>query len=166
MSRMINTYTYQSVGKRAEQLQLALEDCPVESSTLMMAKRGQTVSATAYIDARNQLIEAEQQLQNFYQQYDVILQPVLSKVPAKLGWLDMDSDDLKAYGSRFTAYSGFTALANGTGQPSMSVPMHVTESNLPVGALFTAAWGKDATLLQLAAQLESAAPWPQLADSA
>jgi Asp-tRNA(Asn)/Glu-tRNA(Gln) amidotransferase A subunit family amidase len=34
---------------------------------------------------------------------------------------------------------------------------------LPVGALFTAAWGGDAILLQLAAQLENAAPWQQLA---
>mgnify|MGYP003661312770 CR=1 FL=1 len=76
----------------------------------------------------------------------------------------MDSEDLKAYGGRFTAYSGFTALANGTGQPSMSVPMSRTASNLPVGALFTAAWGDDATLLQLAAQLEQAAPWQRLAD--
>ena len=164
MSRMINTYTYQSIAKRAEELQLPLEDCPLESSTLSMAKRGQSVSATAYVDARNWLILAEQQLQDFYQQYDVILQPVLSKTPAKLGWLDMDSEDLKDYGSRFTAYSGFTALANGTGQPSMSVPMHVAESNLPVGTLFTAAWGDDATLLQLAAELENAAPWQQLAD--
>ena len=164
MSRMINTYIYQSVGKRAEELNLPLEDCPIEASTLAMAKRGQTVSATNYVDARNSLIMAEQQLQNFYQQYDVIIQPVLSKVPAKLGWLDMNSEDLKEYGSRFTAYSGFTSLANGTGQPSMSVPMHLAESNLPVGALFTAAWGDDATLLQLAAQLENAAPWQLLAD--
>lgn len=164
MSRMINTYTYLAVSKRAEQLQLALEDCPVEASTLMLAKRGQTVSASTYVEARNSLIGAEQQLQDFYHQYDVIIQPVLSKVPAKLGWLDMDSDDLKTYGARFTAYSGFSALANGTGLPSMSVPLHVTESNLPVGALFTAAWGEDATLLQLAAQIEDAAPWPQLAE--
>lgn len=107
---------------------------------------------------------AEQQLQDFYQRYDIIIQPVLSKVPAKLGWLNMDSKDLKEYGSRFTAYGGFTALANGTGQPSMSVPMHLAKSNLPIGALFTAAWGDDATLLQLATQLENAAPWQLLAD--
>jgi len=165
MSRIINTYTYQSVGKRAEKLNLALEDCPIEASTLAMAKRGQAVSAIAYVDARSCLIEAEQKLQGFYQQYDVIIQPVLSKVPAKLGWLNMDSEDLKEYGSRFTAYSGITALANGTGLPSMSVPMRITESNLPVGVMFTAAWGDDATLLQLAAQLENAAPWQQLAEA-
>ncbi|MFT6824894.1 MAG: amidase [Pseudohongiellaceae bacterium] len=164
MSRMISTYAYQAVGKRAKELNLSLEDCPIETSTLAMAKRGQTASAIAYVDARNCLIEAEQKLRVFYQHIDVIIQPVLSKVPAKLGWLDMNSEDLKEYGDRFTAYSGITALANGTGQPSMSVPMHVAESNLPVGALFTAAWGDDATLLQLAAQLEKAAPWQQLAD--
>ena len=164
MSRLINTFTYQAVSKRAAELQLSLEDCPIESSTRSMAQRGQAVSASAFVDARNYLITAEQQLQAFYQQYDLIIQPVLSKVPAKLGWLDMDSEDLKAYGGRFTAYSGFTALANGTGQPSMSVPMSRTASNLPVGALFTAAWGDDATLLQLAAQLEQAAPWQRLAD--
>ena len=164
MSRLINTFTYQSVSKRAEELQLSLEDCPLETSTLAMAKRGQAVSASAYVDAQNSLIVAEQQLHDFYQQYDVIIQPVLSKVPAKLSWLDMNSEDLKEYGSRFSAYSGFTALANGTGQPSMSVPMRMAESNLPVGALFTAAWGGDSTLLQLAAQLEKAAPWQQLAD--
>ena len=164
MSRMINTFIYRSVAKRAEELQLPLEDCPLEASTLSMVKRGETMGAAAYVDARNCLIAAEQQLQDFYQQYDVIIQPVLSKVPAKLGWLDMDSEDLKKYGGRFTAYSGIPALANGTGEPSMSVPMHVAESNLPVGALFTAAWGDDATLLQLAAQLENAAPWQQLAD--
>lgn len=164
MSRMINTYTYKSVANRAAELQLPLEECPLETSTLSLAKRGQAVSASAYVDARNCLIAAEQQLQDFYQQYDVIIQPVLSKVPAKLGWLDMNSEDLSEYGSRFTAYSGIAALANGTGQPSMSVPMHVAKSNLPVGALFTAAWGEDVTLLQLAAQLENAAPWQQLAD--
>lgn len=164
MSRMINTYTYRSVDKRAKELKLPLEDCPIEASTLAMAIRGQTVSASNYVDSRNCLIAIEQQLQDFYRKYDVIIQPVLSKVPAKLGWLDMDSKDLKAYGGRFTAYSGFTALANGTGQPSMSVPMHVAESNLPVGTLFTAAWGDDATLLRLAAQLENASPWQRLAD--
>lgn len=164
MSRLINTYTFQAVHKRAEQLQLSLEDCPIESSTRSMAQRGQAVSASAYVDARNCLLVAEQQLRDFYQQYDVIIQPVLTKVPAKLGWLDMDSDDLKAYGSRFTAYSGFSALANGTGLPSMSVPMGRTDSNLPLGALFTAGWGDDVTLLQLATQLEEAAPWQRVAD--
>jgi amidase len=163
MSRLINTFAYQSVARRADELQLALEDCPLEASTLSMAKRGQSVTAPAFIDSRNWLLMAEQLLADFYGEYDLVIQPVLSKVPAKLGWLDMNSDDLKDYGSKYTSYTGFTALANGTGLPSMSVPLHMTESNLPVGVLFTAAWGGDETLLRLAAQLEKAAPWSKLA---
>ncbi|MEX0965480.1 MAG: amidase family protein [Pseudohongiellaceae bacterium] len=165
MSRLINTYAYKSVSKRAEELELSLDDCPLESSTRAMAKRGASLSASDFLDARDCLISAEQQLKGFYQRYDLLIQPVLSKAPAKLGWLDMNSEDLKTYASRFKAYSGFTALANGTGQPSMSVPMLITESNLPIGAMFTAAWGDDLKLLKLAAQLEQAAPWPGVANS-
>ncbi|MDD9894254.1 MAG: amidase family protein, partial [Gammaproteobacteria bacterium] len=60
----------------------------------------------------------------------------------------------------FRQYSGFTSLYNGTGQPSMSVPLHRTDSGLPVGVMFTGAWGSDLRLLRLASQLEQAQPWP------
>ena len=164
MSRLINVYSYQAVSKRAKALQLELDDCPLETSTMAMVKRGVRVIASDFLDAKDCLIMAERQLERFYQDYDLIIQPVLSKVPAELGWLDMNSADLKSYGARFKAYSGLTALANGTGQPSMSVPILTTESNLPVGAMFTAAWGQDTKLLRLAAQLENAAPWSGLAN--
>lgn len=166
MARLINVYAYQAVGKRAKALGLDLDDCPLESSTLAMSQRGAKICASDFLDARDSLMEIEQQVHTFHQRFDVIIQPVLAKPPAKIGWLDMNSADLKDYAAKFKAYSGFTALANGTGQPSMSVPMGLGASGLPNGALFTAAWGGDMTLLQLAAELERAAPWPGLADPA
>ncbi|HAO89409.1 MAG TPA: amidase, partial [Gammaproteobacteria bacterium] len=109
------------------------------------------------------LTRVEQQMVVFHQKYDVLLSPVLTKTTAKLGWLDMNTGDLNEYGARFRAYSGFTALYNGTGQPSASLPLFQDSAGLPVGVMATAAWGNDHLLLQLSAQLEQAAPWPQIA---
>lgn len=78
----------------------------------------------------------------------------------------MDSDDQKEYTNRFREYSGFTSLYNGTGQPSMSAPLHQTHAGLPIGVMFTGAWGMDLQLLQLAKQLEQAQPWPRIAQLA
>ena len=75
----------------------------------------------------------------------------------------MNESDLKAYGDRFRAYSGFAALYNGTGQPSVSIPSTINSSGLPVGAMFSGPWGSDLTLLQLSRQLEQQNPWPLLA---
>ena len=46
-----------------------------------------------------------------------------------------------------------------TGQPAISLPLHWNANGLPIGVMFAARLGEDATLLRLAAQLEAAAPW-------
>jgi len=159
MSKIINTHVFQSIAPRLAELGLSLENCPVEASTRIMAKNGSEISADIFVNAKDQVKDAERQMSELHQKYDVLISPVLSKIPAKLGWLDMNSDDMKTYTKRFKAYSGFTALYNGTGQPSMSMPLHQSTAGIPVGVMFTAAWGADSLLLKLAAQIEAAAPW-------
>jgi amidase len=53
----------------------------------------------------------------------------------------------------------FTFLANLTGQPAISVPLHWTPEGLPIGVHFLARFGEEGTLFSLAVQLEKARPW-------
>jgi Asp-tRNA(Asn)/Glu-tRNA(Gln) amidotransferase A subunit family amidase len=53
----------------------------------------------------------------------------------------------------------YTQLANLTGRPAISLPLHWTADGLPLGVQLVGALGTDGLLLQLAAQLEEAQPW-------
>jgi amidase len=50
---------------------------------------------------------------------------------------------------------------NTTGQPAVSLPLYWNAAGLPIGLQFAGRFGDEATLLQLAAQLEQAQPWNQ-----
>jgi amidase len=65
---------------------------------------------------------------------------------------------LEAFRPMFDA-APYTMVANVTGQPSISLPLHWTADGLPMGVLFTARFGDEATLFRLAAQLEQSLPW-------
>jgi amidase len=60
----------------------------------------------------------------------------------------------------------FTAFGNVTGLPSISLPLHRTAEDLPVGVMLTGGPFDEATLIRLSAQLEKAAPWAERIASA
>lgn len=95
----------------------------------------------------------------FQQTYDAMLSPTLGKRPVPLGVLSLSHSDTAAVLRGNAEFSPFTRLANVTGQPAMSVPLHWSADGLPVGVMFTARFGDEATLFRLAAQLEKARPW-------
>lgn len=66
---------------------------------------------------------------------------------------------------RLIDWVAFTPLQNVTGDPAISLPLARSENGLPIGLMFSARLGCDATLLELAYELEEASPFPLLTSS-
>ena len=91
----------------------------------------------------------------FHRHYDVVLTPTLAHETPKLGHLD-PMQDFETVIERLQDWVVFTPLANATGAPAVSLPLAQTKSGLPQGMMFTARNGWEATLLELAYELEEA----------
>lgn len=132
----------------------------LEPITLAFVEYGRHVSGMDYARANATLQTAAVAMGQFLQRYDVVLSPTLAAPPLKLGRIGLTPDvDFQAWGQRTGQFSPFTQIANMTGQPSMSVPLAMSQGGLPIGVLFTGRYGEEALLLRLAAQLEQVAPW-------
>ncbi|HMM76336.1 MAG TPA: amidase [Gammaproteobacteria bacterium] len=97
----------------------------------------------------------------FFTHYDVWLTPTTTQPPQPNGWFDFDAAQPKQATQRIGDVPKFTAIANMTGQPAISLPLHWTPDGLPVGVQLVGRYGDEATILRLAAQLEADAPWRQ-----
>jgi amidase len=156
------------------------DDSGFELDTLVMAGLGHGTRAdelSAALERRHDHIAA---LARFHSSYDLLLTPTLADLPPKVGAFELPgvlqsaasllvrtgtSGLLKRVGvvdkmiSDNLGWVPFTQLANLTGRPAMSVPLHWTADGVPLGVQFVAPLGGEATLLRLAAQLEQAQPW-------
>ena len=136
----------------------------LERVTRLACELGSTLSGADYIEAIEVVHSVGREMARWLGEYDVLLTATLAEPPAIIGHLASDRadgwDDFLDYRlNHVLPYSPFTALANGTGQPAMSVPLWWNAAGLPVGSHFMAQAGDDLMLLQLAAQLEHADPW-------
>lgn len=159
MSVIIDANTAAMLDARAETVgrQPGLED--VEYITWRSAKSGREMPAAQLVQAIQAIHRTGRQMARFFQSFDVLLSPVLVQPPVPLGFLNTQTEDVKAYVNSLFQFFGFTGLFNATGQPSMSVPLYWSDENLPIGLLFSGRFGEDAMLFRLAAQLEQARPW-------
>ncbi|HKV40055.1 MAG TPA: amidase family protein, partial [Blastocatellia bacterium] len=94
-----------------------------------------------------------------FEEFDVYLCPVLGTLPPEIGYIDPVKIDPKELNRRQGIVFPFTPPFNFTGQPSMSLPLWQSGNGLPIGMMFTARYGDEATLFRLASQLEKELPW-------
>lgn len=94
-----------------------------------------------------------------FDQFDVFLSPTLITPPPEVGLIDTVNLDSKELNRRQARVFGYTPPWNMTGQPSISLPLAWSAEGLPIGMMFTGRYADEATLLNLAVQLEQAMPW-------
>jgi amidase len=130
----------------------------VEPWTLGLARWSEQLQTTQLESFYERVVTIPRRLSEFFQSHDVILSPVLPRPSAAVGELAPTRafDELFRV---FVDYVSYTPLHNIAGLPSMSVPLFTTSAGVPMGSMFSAARGADETLLELALELEAAAPW-------
>jgi amidase len=124
----------------------------VDATMLEQARRQKPVTVEARDAALREIDAAMSPIVDWWDEFDLLVTPTMRQPP----WL---------LGERTgPLHSGVFAVPfSFTGQPALSVPLHRTESGLPVGVQIVGAPGADRLLLDVAAALETASPWPTIA---
>jgi amidase len=108
-------------------------------------------------DTRADLAQVERSLAGF----DLLLTPTMPCAPPPVG--ENDGQDPVRVALRAARRVSFLSTWNHLAWPAITVPAGLDDDGLPVAAQLIARPGGEELLIQVAAQLEVARPWPQLA---
>jgi amidase len=139
---------------------------PADPDLLTPLNRGlveaaRATSAAVYAAAVVQLQTTSRRVVEFCRDLDVVLSPGLALPPVPIGWQEEGVEGAFEQLLRNTAFTPFTAVANMTGLPAMSLPLHWSAGGLPIGVQALGPPAGESLLLRLASQLESARPWAE-----
>ena len=119
-------------------------------------------SGSDYLAAIETVHAFGRQMARHLEPIDILVTPTLGEPPAKVGRFKPVNEDFLDYrtgpGGVF-AYSPYTAAFNASGQPCVSLPLHWSADDLPVGVHLAASFGDDELVMAVSAQLEGAMPW-------
>ncbi|MBI3786202.1 MAG: amidase [Deltaproteobacteria bacterium] len=139
---------------------LGLDD--VEPLTWAVAEIGRARPATDYIAAIETVQGLGRRVAAWWEEgFDLLLTPTTAQPAPRLGELVSTPDEPLLAFMRAAPFGAYTLPFNETGQPAISLPVHVTQDGLPVGAQLVAAAGREDLLLRVAAQLEAVFNWQQ-----
>ena len=125
----------------------------------MYYEAGAKATAADYAGAVQAIHRTGRLVGQFFERYELLLTPTLPRPPEKLGVVDMNTEDPESYGRAVALFTSFTAPFNASGNPAMSVPLHWSAGELPIGIQIAGRYGDEASLFRVAAQLEQARPW-------
>ncbi len=155
-----------SVDHWAAEVGRPVTEDDVEPLTWALAQMGRQVTGPRFIATLAEALAGSARAAAWWRSpgqpqsgFDLLLTPTLGEPPVAHGTFRSTSERPLDGFRRAGTFVPFTTQANVSGQPAISLPMYWTPDGLPVGIQLVAAFGREDLLIQVAAQLESAAPW-------
>jgi amidase len=129
----------------------------VEPLTRWLVETGRRVGARDLAAALGWLTRYERRVIRQLSRFDAVLTPTLAMTPRPVGWYD--AEDAMHNFAQQVQYTPFTSFVNVSGLPAITLPVHVTDSGLPMGAQLIGRPGREDVLLAIGAQLERRIGW-------
>jgi amidase len=133
----------------------------LEPLTWALWERARSQDTLSYLASQSRLESVARSLIVFFAPYDAVLTPALAQRPLAIGELNGLGHDPWGNYRRSGAFTPYTAIVNVTGQPAISLPLFHGDDGLPTGVQLIGPPAREDVLLQLAGELEEAAPWAQ-----
>jgi amidase len=125
--------------------------------TRYLRARGRGVGGAAAMGALHTVHTATRGLVAERAGLDAVLTPTVALPPRPVGWFTATGDPADDF-ARQIAFTPWTAVANLTGEPAISLPTGWSDG-LPIGVALRGRRGEESVLLALGAEIEAALPW-------
>ncbi|WP_077324432.1 amidase [Virgibacillus siamensis] len=155
-----------------------LTENDLEIESWMLNEAGKTVSAAEFSASLASWDTAAEKMAVFHETYDFYITPSTAYTAPEVGELTYSMEEQERLRGKMLeadsseqqqliydmflpslTYTPYTQLANLTGQPAMSLPIYVSDKNMPLGVQVMASKGEEYRLLQLAWQAEQSGIW-------
>ncbi len=159
-TKIVAVWTARDVEFWTEVVGRELGPDDLEDDNLALAVWGRGVSATDYLATVDRIHRWSRRVVEWWQPldggngFDILVTPTIAAPPPPIGHLTGPEG-----GKRLRGLMQFTSQFNLTGQPAISLPLHLGPTGLPIGVQLVAAPWREDLLVRVASQLEAAAPW-------
>lgn len=161
MTTIWAAYTTYGVNQLSQGLQRDISTNTLEAFTLSGYEAGKALSAQDLIRAVEYTNTVARAAGRFYEDYDIMITPTTAIQAPLAGSINGHAPGIRweEWVRDACAVAPSGQVFNIAGVPAISLPLGMDEHGIPIGVTFSSKMGNDALLLQLAAQLETAAPW-------
>ena len=118
---------------------------------------GEQATGADYARAMSKLWKFRARMQDFFEDYDLLLTPTTAVPAYPIGGRPRDIMGQRV--NKLWGATPFTASFNLSGNPAASVPCGFSSDGLPIGLQIVGKWGDEMSVLRASAALESARPW-------